>query len=314
MIQTVTGKLEKAALGKILMHEHVSCASNDFTKAFGKKWLDREVLSDYAAEVLRLVKNAYGLGLFVDGTPIDLGRDVALLKDTSLKSGVPIVASTGLYWFPSFEFDYNKESEIAQWMIDECVDGVYGTDVKPGIIKCAAGRFGMTDEVVKKHAAMGIVQKETGLPVYVHCEHREDLAFSQLDALQKHGANAEKIIIGHCVLRPSAEYMMRILDTGCYIAMDQCFCNKDKTAELVQCLVTLCEKGYVNRILLSNDYCIHSDFKPHSANGLHLPPMEQVQDLGDIFQRVFDAFCAQGGKLSHWQCMTEQNPLDVLDV
>ena len=81
MIQTVNGKIEKRALGKSLIHEHISCASNDFAKAFGKKWLDREELCDDASDVLALAGAKYNLGLFVDGTPVDLGRDAKLLKN-----------------------------------------------------------------------------------------------------------------------------------------------------------------------------------------------------------------------------------------
>lgn len=86
MIQTVNGKVEKANFGKALIHEHISCASNDFIKAFGTKWLDRDFLAKYAADVLVKAKREYNIGLLVDGTPIDLGRDISLLKKVSEES------------------------------------------------------------------------------------------------------------------------------------------------------------------------------------------------------------------------------------
>ena len=314
MIQTVNGSIEKSSLGKTLIHEHISCASNDYIKAFGKKWLDREQLVDYASDVLCTAKERYGIGLMVDGTPIDLGRDVALMKNTSNKSGVHIVASTGFYWFPSFEMNGNDGKAIAEWLITECKDGMEDTDVKPGILKCAAGWDGMTNAVTERHAAVGITQKETGLPVYVHCEHTNNIAFEQIEVLHKNGANTEKIVIGHGAHRPSAEYFENILNLGCYISMDQCHCYPERTVEIAKCLVELCEKGYSKKILLANDYCIHSDFACQKYNGLHLDVSDQVANIGYVYDRVFEEFCKQGGKQVDWEQMTEFNTLDVLDV
>ena len=44
MIQTVTGQINKEETGAVLMHEHISCSSLSYEKAFGEKWLDREQL------------------------------------------------------------------------------------------------------------------------------------------------------------------------------------------------------------------------------------------------------------------------------
>ena len=124
MINTVNGQIEKQLFGTVLIHEHIRCASNDLLHIFGKKWLDENRLADFASEILIRMKEKYGLGLWVDGTPIDLGRDVALLKKVSEKSGVPIVASTGLYYFPSLYTQGHSESEIAAWFIDEFENGM----------------------------------------------------------------------------------------------------------------------------------------------------------------------------------------------
>ena len=95
MIQTVTGEIKGKELGTVLMHEHISCASLSFCAAFGEKWFDRERIKALSVETLKKMKAERGLGLFVDATPIDVGRDVLLLKAVSEKSGVSIVASSG---------------------------------------------------------------------------------------------------------------------------------------------------------------------------------------------------------------------------
>ena len=143
MIQTVNGKIKKGDLGKALIHEHISCASNNFIKAFGTKWLDRDRLAGYASDVLVQAKKEYNIGLFVDGTPIDLGRDISLLKKVSEESGVEIVASSGFYYFPSLEFVSNTAQDIGELLIEEYENGIEGTGIKPGILKCATGNMGL---------------------------------------------------------------------------------------------------------------------------------------------------------------------------
>ena len=83
MIQTVTGAISKTDFGAVLMHEHISCSSLSFHSAFGNAWLNKEQLKNLAAETLKQTKQKFNLGLMVDGTPIDLGRDVLLLKEVS---------------------------------------------------------------------------------------------------------------------------------------------------------------------------------------------------------------------------------------
>ncbi|MBR5586578.1 MAG: TatD family hydrolase [Clostridia bacterium] len=314
MIQTVTGKIENKSLGKALIHEHISCASNDLIKAFGKTWLDRDSLEDYASDTLSLLKEKYNLGLFVDGTPIDLGRDAILLKNTSLKSGMPIVASTGFYLFKTLGVLGTEENELADLLIYECTKGMEGTDVKPGILKCATVYSGLNTETLRKHAAVGITQKETGLPVYVHCEHNENVVFDQIDILKKYGANPEKLVIGHTAHRPSADYLESVLKTGCYISIDQCHCFPDRLTEIAESVLSLCKKGYGDKILISGDLCIHNDFAARKTNGLHLDKFEQAKRFGYMFDKLYCEFLAVGGNPADWEKMTEQNPYQVLDV
>ena len=61
-----------------------------------------------------------------------------ILRAVSEKSGVDIVASSGLYYFENCYTMSRSEDEIASWFIDEFKLGIEGTDIKPGILKCAS--------------------------------------------------------------------------------------------------------------------------------------------------------------------------------
>ena len=314
MINTVTGQVEKRNFGAVLVHEHIRCASNDLLHIFGKKWLDENHLADFAAEILLEMKEKYGLGLWVDGTPIDLGRDVALLKKVSEKSGVAIVASTGLYHFPSLYTQGHSEFEIASWFIDEFQNGMEGTNIKPGILKVASDRMGITDDNAKRLRALAIAQKETDLPLYVHSSHISDVTECQLDILLNVIEKPEKILIGHTANRPHAEFLERILDRGCYIVMDQCHCTSYSLEDIGKVLVKLCNDGYADRILLSNDLCIYTDFGSRKNTGFHLSVREQMNCYGHLFDNVYSAFLEAGGSDKVFKKMLCENSVEALNI
>ncbi|MBQ2890676.1 MAG: hypothetical protein IJE44_03410 [Clostridia bacterium] len=314
MINTVTGKIKKRNFGTILIHEHIRCASNDLLHTFGEKWHDEQYLKEFASKILCEMRIKYGLGLWVDGTPIDLGRDYALLREVSENSGVFIVASTGLYHFPSCYTADHSEQEIASWFIDEYRCGMEGSTVKPGILKGASDVAGITKDNAKRLKALAIAQEETGLPLYVHSNHKGKLVDEQLGILLETISNPEKIIIGHAANRPDAEYLERILDRGCYIAMDQCHCAGYSMEEIGKTLVKLIRDGYEDKILLSNDLCIYTDFGTRKNTGFQLSVDEQVKRYGHLFNDVYQGFCEAGGSESEFQKMLSVNPVAVLDV
>lgn len=313
MLQTVNGKINKIEAGNTLIHEHISCVSNHFLHAFGKEWLNRDSLVDYAAEVLKLAKEKYSLNLLVDGTVMELGRDAALLREVSKKSSMHIIASTGFYLFHDFAFDGITHTELADLLVKECAFGMDGTDVKPGILKCAGDKERLSDELIKKHSCIGIVQKETGLPVYVHCEHKGNIVFEQIDLLVKNGANIQKLIIGHSAKRPDFNYLKNVLNRGCYVSVDQTFFIRDLT-HCADFIIEACNKGYSDKLLVSNDYCIHSDFSIRNKNGFHLNIEAQALKLCDIFERLYKEFIILGGKPDYWKKITTENPINALTI
>ena len=314
MINTVTGQIKKRDFGTALIHEHIRCASNDLIHTFGKKWLDEEYLIEFATDILIGMREKYGLGLWVDGTSIDLGRNVSMLKEISKRSGVFIVASTGLYHFPSCYTAEHSEEEIASWFITEFENGMENTGIKPGILKGASDVLGVTKDNAKRLKALAITQRETDLPLYIHSSHGENLVDEQLKVLLGNVKKPEKIIIGHVANRPDVEYLKKILDRGCYIAMDQCHCTQYDLQDVGKVLVALCKDGYADRILLSNDLCIYTDFGSRKYTGFQLSVKEKIKRYGHLFNDVYDAFCEAGGNKDAFDKMLCKNSAEILDV
>ena len=98
MVNTVLGKIKKEDLGVTLIHEHVFVGSAFIQKALGKRWLNEKKLISLATDKLLEAKEKCNLSTIVDGTPIDYGRNLDIIREVSLKSGVNIIYSTGLYY------------------------------------------------------------------------------------------------------------------------------------------------------------------------------------------------------------------------
>lgn len=305
MIYTVTGKVEKTNFGNACAHEHICVASNDMKHTFGKTWLDEEKLINLATAVLK----GAGFGLFVDGTPCDLGRDVNILKKVSEQSGVKIVASTGFYYFPDLFTSGRTDKQLAKWILKECTEGMEGTGIKPGILKCASQGAEISDDSKKRLSAIAMVQSETGLPMYVHSSHSGEVE-EKIKILLSSGAMPEKIIIGHCGLKPDVDYLESFLDIGCYISMDQNHCSGRKE-EIPKVLTELCAGGYASRICLSSDHCVYSDFAGDENNGINRSPEEHIQILNYQQNNIYPHF---GGSHEDWNKMMGQNIVDILDV
>ena len=305
MIYTVTGELQKTDFGNVCVHEHICVASNDMKKTFGKSWFDKEKVINLASDILK----KSGFGLFVDGTPCDLGRDVQILKSVSEQSGVKIVASSGLYYYPDLFTENRTSRQLAAWILKECIEGMEGTDIKPGILKCASNGAEISNDSKKRLSAMAMVQKETGLAMYVHCSHSGEVD-EKIKILADSGAILEKLIIGHCGLNPDSDYLEALLSKGCYIAMDQNYCSRRK-AEIPNTLTELCKRGYASRICLSSDHSIYSDFTDDENTGINKTLEEHIHILNYQQENIYPVF--EGSK-DDWRKMTGQNMVDILDV
>jgi len=94
-VQTVTGPVDPADLGRTLVHEHIRIS-------YAGEELDPTYSWDRAETVARAVDKMgelldAGFRTFVDPCPIELGRDPELYAEISSRSGMRIVCTTGFY-------------------------------------------------------------------------------------------------------------------------------------------------------------------------------------------------------------------------
>ncbi len=310
MIRTVLGDIE-IDNGNILMHEHIQCVSNDMLMAFGNKWLSAEVIEEYAVNVLKQLKAQLNLSIFVDGTSIDLGRNIGLLKRISKQAGVHIVASTGFYYYPSMLSSKRSAEDLSEWVLYECENGIEGTDIKPGILKCAADG-NMTKDMKKRVEAVSLVQSKTNLPMYAHCSHTDELAYEMMSIFSQYNVNPEKTILGHASRRLDTDYLMDILKEGYYICIDQSWDGEEDTA--AKTVYELCEKGYEKKLLFSHDRPLYNDFEKPDSLGLDCSAEAHINRFSFLQNKLIPAFEKYGCTKEQCELFLGKNAVNVLDI
>src|SRR5205807_734581 len=132
-----------STLGFTLPHEHVCASSAGFWDVWPEFFGGRANFVSKVVDNLKAAK-AEGVGTIVDVTPADIGRDIRLLEEVSRKSGVHIIACTGHWLYPSLSMAARTVEELTDFFVLEIERGIAGTDIKPGVIKVATDRDGVT--------------------------------------------------------------------------------------------------------------------------------------------------------------------------
>ncbi len=260
-IQGVLGPIDTAELGFTLMHEHILVANWSMRQCFAD-WIDLERHRRDAIEEVISAKER-GVATIVDLTPINLGRDIDVIREVAERAQTQVIAATGLYWteepwLQGWEADY-----LVDFLIRDIEQGIQGSSAKAGIIKAATDHLGVTPLNKKVLQVAARLHRATGVPISTHtsCEHRTGL--SQQDVFEEEGVDLSRIVIGHCGDTEDLEYLETILRRGSFIGMDRFGLDLVLPMEKrVSTVAELCRRGHSNRMVLSHDACCHIDWFP----------------------------------------------------
>ena len=305
-INTVLGIIDSAMLGETLCHEHVINYNPNFYNAFKDKWFPREKVIERAVKLFKQAKEECNVSTILDGTPIDLGRDIEMIKTVSEQSGVNILVSSGVYCSEEVFLQGKKAEKLASYFIDESQTGIAGTNVKPAILKCATGRLGVTEINELLLTTMAITQKETGLPIFAHNEHDLKTPYLQLKIFEKNGVDLEKVVIGHCSDSQDIEYLLDLLKNGCYLGFDRIYPSAYETqAETIAQLIC---KGYENKLLVSHDFFAFYDFGDTDFER----QKNSSRDFTVVHKKLLPTLCGLGISENSVRKLTNDNPRKML--
>jgi phosphotriesterase-related protein len=261
-VRTVLGDIDPSALGVTYAHEHVVIDGGRPVELFPDFLL---------ADVERLARElsdarAAGLRTAIDAMPADCGRNPWKLAELSLRTGVNLVAATGLhhekFYGPSHWSLRATEDELAELFVADVTDGIderdYGgpvvrrTVIRAGIVKVGGSEAGPSARDLPIFRAAAAAHLRTGVPVHTHCEAGTG-ALEQVRVLVDAGVAAERISLSHVDKVVDRGYHRELLATGAFAVYDQAFRWGDRPNGTLQLLEWAALDGHAGRVMLGMD-------------------------------------------------------------
>ncbi|MGG7581092.1 phosphotriesterase family protein [Rhizobium sp. Nf11,1] len=287
---TVTGPVPVEDLGVTLMHEHIFldgatswiCPCHPNEKAIAEQKVSIEIIGELRMNpymnrdnvslddgdlALGELKRFQALGgcTVVETTNFGIGRDAAGLARIARMSGLRIIMGTGFYlehthpdWLKAMDVD-----AVTQFIVDDVGGGETQPEIMAGIIGEVGVSRNFTAEEEKSLRASARASRITGLPLSIHLPGWERLAHRVLDLVEEEGADLRHTVL--CHMNPShddLDYQMALARRGAFleydmIGMDYYYADQNAQSpsdeENARAIATLVEKGFGDRLLLSQD-------------------------------------------------------------
>jgi phosphotriesterase-related protein len=308
-VETTGGPVDVEELGLTLIHEHFRATDEAGRFQFPHLY-DEQADWDAAIADAKAVKG-HGVRTVVEPSALFLNRDVAFSKRVADESGLNVVLATGIYtydYLPQF-LSNRDEDGIAAIFVHELEHGIQGTGVKPAFVKCAADEPGLTPNIEKVHRAAARAAKQAGAPIMAHSHPSSGTGLEQMRVFGEEGIDPATVQIAHTGDTDDLDYIERLLDTGCWIGMDRYGLDIFLPTEQRNATVlALLERGYADRIFLSQDYCSSIDWFPREVQDYLKANEVPDWSMTFLFDRVIPELKERGMTDEQLDQMMVENP------
>lgn len=251
--------------GYTYAHEHLHIDLSGFKNNLDCRLDQYQPICDEMRELV-----SKGVVNIVEVTNRYMGRNPQFLLNLMHDSGINIIASTGYYtdsFYPP-KVRTSTAQQLAQTMIDEIETGIDGTALKAGIIAEIGTSEGViTPDEAKVFHAAALTHHATGLAISTHTSF-STMGLQQIDLLKQHGVPLDRVVIGHCDLKEQPDLIMQMIDRGVYVQFDTIGKNSYfPDQRRVAMLLTLAERGLLDRVMLSMDITRRSHLKVNGGSG-----------------------------------------------
>ncbi|MCJ2185737.1 phosphotriesterase family protein [Novosphingobium beihaiensis] len=303
MIETARGAVPLDELGRVLIHEHIFLMDMEYTCNYRPDFFTGKTIDDAVARLDAL--KASGVDTIIDLTVLGLGRHMPSLARAAAKTGLNIIVSTGAYtfdavpspfqfWGPGLLKDAKTEPMVDHFLAD-ITQGIAGTGVRAGMLKCAIDEPGLTPGVERVMRAVARTHTLTGTPITVHTAPRQETGLVVQQILEEEGADLEHVVIGHCGDTTDIDYLMRLADRGSLLGMDRFGVDFAlSTQERIATIAQLVRRGYAGQLTLSHDCCCWSDYFPDIADyHAAMPHHHYLHIHNDVVPALLEAGVSQ---------------------
>ena len=106
-----------------------------------------------------------------------------------------------------------------------------------------------------------VPHRATGVPISTHTEPATRRGLEQQKVFESEGVDLSRVVIGHSGDTADLEYLEELLARGSYLGMDRFgLYGILSFEERVRTVVELCERGYVDKLVLSHDAACYNDW------------------------------------------------------
>ena len=269
MINTVRGPVEPEALGVTLAHEHVFTLTVDSQQQWSDEW-DEEARVAEAVEKLTELR-ATGVQTIVDPTVDGLGRNIPRIA--RVNEQVPdlnIVVATGVYTYADVPGFFSARGPgalegLPEPMVDlftrDLQQGIQGTDVKAGFLKCAIDHYGLTKGVERIMRACAQTHVATGAPLMVHTHPGTKTALEVQRVLAEEGVPSDRVMLAHSGDTTDADHLQELAEQGFFLGMDRFGIDTMLDFEgRVGIVVEMVQRGFAGSMVLSQDAACYIDW------------------------------------------------------
>jgi phosphotriesterase-related protein len=272
-VQTVTGPVDTAELGQVLMHEHVFVLTPDVQQNHPEEWGDEDDrVADAVAKLTDL--RATGVATIVDPTVIGLGRYIPRIQRIAEQVDLNIIVATGCYTYEDVPFFFHHRgpaldaalgTSVPDPMVDmfvrDITDGIAGTGVRAAFLKCAIDRPGLTRGVERVMRAVARAHDRTGVPITVHTHPGSRTGLEVQRVFGEEGVDPRRVVLGHSGDTTDVGHLSELADAGFLLGMDRFGINLDTTFEArADTVVEMCRRGYAESMVLSQDASCYIDW------------------------------------------------------
>jgi phosphotriesterase-related protein len=256
------------------MHEHVFILTPEIAQNFPKDWGDEEQRIAEAIARMNELKSR-GVDSIVDLTVIGLGRYIPRIKRVAEKTGINIIAATGVYTYNDVPMYFHFRGPgtvlggpelMTEMFVRDIEEGIADTGVRAAILKCATDQQGVTPGVERVLRAVAQAHRRTGVPISTHTHAHSQRGLDQQQIFEKEGVDLSRIIIGHSGDTTDLDYLEKVIAKGSYIGMDRFGIDTILSFEdRVSTVARMCERGHAGKMVLSHDAACFSDWLPEAV-------------------------------------------------
>jgi phosphotriesterase-related protein len=267
-INSVLGPLDTADLGFTLTHEHVAISSAGILQTYPELYGDLSRLTDTAVATLAEARDG-GVQTIVDLTTLDLGRNISLMAEASRRTGVNIIAATGIWRDIPRALWARSPDEIATAFAREIDVGIEGTNIKAGIVKVANDAEGVTKEgeIILRAAARAA--KRTGVRISTHSYAPGRVGDQQVAIFEDEGFDLDRVYIGHSNDTTDVDYLLGLIRKGVWLGLDRYLTVTQIGPDWegrAQLLATLIKEGVGDRLMVSHDWLVVNGMRSPDPN------------------------------------------------